>query len=322
MTGARIEPSPTSPEEMPPSDAERQAVADRLRDAVGAGLLPFEELETRIDMAYEAKTLADLEKLVRWLPPQEATAPANRARTGRARAPWIVGAGLTAVVLTGVLVTIGSRHNAPSQSTSTPARVATPSPTSPSPSYGSSQAGPAPSVVGTFCSSMAANQAQNPGDNPAGITPKANFWGNQPVPAGVNTKDLAAVTTANAATFVILQAWQANGHQYQGLSIACLNDYDPTFRFVNAGVASSGHATVSATFESQHSLLAVLSATGRCWYALNVMNGDDPIIAKDDLGSYGSYYATRTAHGCSAQDPPGYGLWQRADPFPPQLQAQ
>jgi hypothetical protein len=50
------------------SDAEREAVVTRLRDAAGEGRLTVEELAERIDAAYAAKTHAELEPLTADLP--------------------------------------------------------------------------------------------------------------------------------------------------------------------------------------------------------------------------------------------------------------
>jgi hypothetical protein len=50
------------------SDAERQAVADRLNTAVGEGRLTLEEFSDRVAGAYAARTHAELEVLVRDLP--------------------------------------------------------------------------------------------------------------------------------------------------------------------------------------------------------------------------------------------------------------
>jgi hypothetical protein len=50
------------------SDAEREAVIDRLRDAAAEGRLTAEELSERIDAAYAAKTRAELEPLTADLP--------------------------------------------------------------------------------------------------------------------------------------------------------------------------------------------------------------------------------------------------------------
>jgi hypothetical protein len=57
------------------SDAERETVARRLRDAAGAGRLDPEELDERLTVAYSARTYADLEGLTRDLPAPLAVAP-------------------------------------------------------------------------------------------------------------------------------------------------------------------------------------------------------------------------------------------------------
>jgi Domain of unknown function (DUF1707)/Cell wall-active antibiotics response 4TMS YvqF len=64
------------------SDAEREAVVARLRDAAGEGRLTVEELAERIDAAYAATTRAELEPLTADLP-----APADRSAFGPAAAP-------------------------------------------------------------------------------------------------------------------------------------------------------------------------------------------------------------------------------------------
>jgi hypothetical protein len=50
------------------SDAERERIAEVLRDAVAEGRLNMEEFEERLDAAYKARTHAQLEPLVRDLP--------------------------------------------------------------------------------------------------------------------------------------------------------------------------------------------------------------------------------------------------------------
>lgn len=50
------------------SDAERERIAEVLRDAVAEGRLDMEEFEERLDAAYKARTHAQLEPLVRDLP--------------------------------------------------------------------------------------------------------------------------------------------------------------------------------------------------------------------------------------------------------------
>jgi hypothetical protein len=65
------------------SDAERQRVADFLRDACGDGRLSPEELEERLDQLFAGSTVADIAVLVRDLPGGGAVVP----RLGRTAAP-------------------------------------------------------------------------------------------------------------------------------------------------------------------------------------------------------------------------------------------
>lgn len=60
------------------SDAEREATADRLREACSEGRLTFEELTDRAEAAYAARTSAELAVLISDLP-QPASQPAARA---------------------------------------------------------------------------------------------------------------------------------------------------------------------------------------------------------------------------------------------------
>jgi Domain of unknown function (DUF1707) len=65
------------------SDAERQRVAELLRDACGEGRLTPEELEERLDRLFAGTTVADITVLVRDLPGGGAVIP----RHGRGPAP-------------------------------------------------------------------------------------------------------------------------------------------------------------------------------------------------------------------------------------------
>ena len=60
----------TTPEDhqLRASDAERQAIADRLNAAVGEGRLTLEEFSDRVGSAYAARTHGELERLVTDLP--------------------------------------------------------------------------------------------------------------------------------------------------------------------------------------------------------------------------------------------------------------
>ncbi|MFI8391707.1 DUF1707 domain-containing protein [Streptomyces sp. NPDC085540] len=54
--------------ELRASDADRDRVAERLRDAVAEGRLDMDEFEERLDAAYKSRTYAELEPLTRDLP--------------------------------------------------------------------------------------------------------------------------------------------------------------------------------------------------------------------------------------------------------------
>ena len=60
------------------SDREREAVAERLRDAAAEGRLDAEELDERLTVAYRARTVSDLAPLTADLPPAPAPPPARR----------------------------------------------------------------------------------------------------------------------------------------------------------------------------------------------------------------------------------------------------
>lgn len=85
--------------EMRASDAERERVAERLRDAVAEGRLDMEEFDQRLDAAYRARTHGDLEPLVRDLPapagPGATVAPVSGAAPDRASWSGRIGAPAT-----------------------------------------------------------------------------------------------------------------------------------------------------------------------------------------------------------------------------------
>lgn len=69
-------PEPADRRLMRVSDADRDQVAEVLRDAAGHGRITLEELDERIDLAYAAKTYADLEVVTRDLPATGNVVPA------------------------------------------------------------------------------------------------------------------------------------------------------------------------------------------------------------------------------------------------------
>jgi hypothetical protein len=55
-----IENRPHDPSQMRISDADRQRVADVLRDAAGDGRIDLDELEERLELTWQAKTYGEL----------------------------------------------------------------------------------------------------------------------------------------------------------------------------------------------------------------------------------------------------------------------
>ena len=93
------------------SDADRDAVIERLRDAAGQGRITLEELEERLDGVFAAKTYADLDRLVEDLPPPEGAghgAPplVLETRTGviKQAGHWVVPERITARMTMGQMV--------------------------------------------------------------------------------------------------------------------------------------------------------------------------------------------------------------------------
>jgi Flp pilus assembly protein TadB len=90
------------------SDADRDAVIDRLRKAAGEGRLESDELEQRVDRALHARTYGQLEELLADLP-GDGGMPWRRAgaRTNSLARSALLGAGLlVAVTLAFVLVAL------------------------------------------------------------------------------------------------------------------------------------------------------------------------------------------------------------------------
>lgn len=87
------------------SDADRDAVTERLREAAGEGRLEPDELEERVDRALRARTYGELARLVADLP-----GPPNRASQRPGRRTMVVarsallGAGLLAAVTVALAV--------------------------------------------------------------------------------------------------------------------------------------------------------------------------------------------------------------------------
>jgi hypothetical protein len=75
-------PEPFAEADLRASDADRDRIAEILRDALADGRLNQEEHSERIDSAYQAKTLGELEPLVRDLPAHRDGATARPAPAG------------------------------------------------------------------------------------------------------------------------------------------------------------------------------------------------------------------------------------------------
>lgn len=83
------------------ADADREAVADRLRVALGEGRLDLHEYDERLQRAYAARTYAELDALLTDLPPvtpaeRSAVAPVDPAAPASVGQPAPVGGGATA----------------------------------------------------------------------------------------------------------------------------------------------------------------------------------------------------------------------------------
>ncbi|GES29730.1 DUF1707 domain-containing protein [Streptomyces angustmyceticus] len=75
--------------ELRAADADRERVAEILRDAVAEGRLAMEEFDERLDAAYRARTYRELEPLTADLPVAAAApAPLSLRKESAAPAPW------------------------------------------------------------------------------------------------------------------------------------------------------------------------------------------------------------------------------------------
>lgn len=74
--------------ELRASDADRDRVVERLRDAVAEGRLDMEEFEERLEAAYKSRTYAQLEPLTADLPAATGPAAAPPAAAAAGAAAW------------------------------------------------------------------------------------------------------------------------------------------------------------------------------------------------------------------------------------------
>jgi hypothetical protein len=74
-------PAAREPQNLRASDADRERVAEVLREAAGDGRLTMDELDERLDAVYKAKTYAELEPVTHDLPASGSVAPSPVATT-------------------------------------------------------------------------------------------------------------------------------------------------------------------------------------------------------------------------------------------------
>jgi hypothetical protein len=104
-------PSPR-PAEIRASDAERERVVAFLREHALAGRLDSDELEERIGLAYGARYVGQLERLIRDLPRAHAPARAHHRSSPRRRrhkhepTPALIIAGVALLLITGLPMVI------------------------------------------------------------------------------------------------------------------------------------------------------------------------------------------------------------------------
>lgn len=117
MTGAEQSPAPIDPADtVRAADADREAIAEKLRIAASEGRIDLEELDDRLGRAYSAKTYRQLRALVADLPGQPALPPQHDAAAEpgtlalKTRAPnikqsgrWAVPRRITAETTSGII---------------------------------------------------------------------------------------------------------------------------------------------------------------------------------------------------------------------------
>lgn len=82
-------PDPGSPSpELRASDADRERVAEQLRDALAEGRLDMEEFEERLEAAFKARTYRELAPLTRDLPGVHAVAPVSMVKQPEESGSW------------------------------------------------------------------------------------------------------------------------------------------------------------------------------------------------------------------------------------------
>ena len=100
-------------DEMRAADADRQAVADQLKTALGEGRLDLHEYDERLQQAYAAKTYGELHPLLSDLPSAAVPVPAQRgseslvtASDGEVRRQWLLALWSSWVLVVGINVVV------------------------------------------------------------------------------------------------------------------------------------------------------------------------------------------------------------------------
>ncbi|MFB7466317.1 DUF1707 domain-containing protein [Streptomyces sp. NPDC056224] len=99
--------------ELRASDADRDRVVERLRDAVAEGRLDMEEFEERLEAAYTSRTYAELEPLTRDLPAEGAAAAALPTPGAAPGSPWPARIGGSGTSTSAVAVMSGFQRKGP-----------------------------------------------------------------------------------------------------------------------------------------------------------------------------------------------------------------
>ncbi|MGW0751000.1 DUF1707 SHOCT-like domain-containing protein [Streptomyces sp. NPDC002587] len=99
--------------ELRASDADRDRVVERLRDAVAEGRLDMEEFEERLEAAYTSRTYAELEPLTRDLPAEGAAAAALPTPGAAPGSTWPARIGGSGTSTTAVAVMSGFQRKGP-----------------------------------------------------------------------------------------------------------------------------------------------------------------------------------------------------------------
>ena len=230
-----------------------------LNRSFSTGQLNDEELEVRTTSAFRATTLSELAQLTVDLVPQARSPEVHR---GPRRTLGIASVVVAVALVTGLFVHAARRPSPPAAATQTTKTTYD----------GFVQ--PQPSLAGRICKALYATQS--PGSSGSlDTTPTSIPWAkplNLPAhPSLAFTQDLATAQSLEDATLVLQQLWGKNGYQYTDLTTRCLIAYDSNFQWLPAGAVSNSPTQVSVTYADHHSLMAAKSASGACWYALNVM---------------------------------------------------